>query len=264
MYIRAYTGFGDSQPAPARTNWRDRMMPPPKPTSSLIFRRISPFGVNKSVLTPELKQQVTQVVDFVKSRFYSDRPIGVIKIVGHTDGSGSEAYNIGLGNLRMEAVRKEIHDQLGFMIKVVLIETEDSPGKSKPIGDNRTAKGREANRRVDISLGPVIQKAEGWTKPFDLTPPDPGPGRQDVYCLDPKNRERCVFEALGGKTVREFLIDLCRRKLSKGRCEWLVDKFIAGGCKGIEVFLGQIGATISAEQKETIETNCTAAANKKL
>ena len=68
MYIRAYTGIGDPQPAPARTDWRRRMIPDPPPQPLLVFRRIGPFAVNKSALTPQLKHQVTQVVDFVRSR----------------------------------------------------------------------------------------------------------------------------------------------------------------------------------------------------
>jgi outer membrane protein OmpA-like peptidoglycan-associated protein len=267
MYIRANTGLGDPfapLPAPARTDWRRRMMPDPPAKTVLVFRRIGPFAVDKSVLTPELKRQITQVVDFVRSRSNTMQAIGVIRIVGHTDSSGTEQHNIGLGNRRMEAVRTELHAQLGDLIRRVLVDVEESPGKSQPIGDNRTAKGRAANRRVDVYLGPTIPKAEGgWTKPYDFTPPDPGPGKQDIWCLDPKNREKCVFQVLGGKTVREFLIDLCRRKLSKDKCEWLVDKFIAGGCKGIEILLGQIGATISEAQKKTIEDNCVSAANKK-
>ena len=126
------------------------MMPDPPPQPLLVFRRIGPFAVNKSVLTPQLKQQVTQVVDFVKVAIeYGRKPIGVIRIVGHTDGSGTEVHNIGLGNRRMEAVREELHAQLGDLIRRVLIDVEESPGKSKPIGDNRTAKGPggESTRR---------------------------------------------------------------------------------------------------------------------
>ena len=260
MYIRAYTGIGDPAPAPARTDWRRRMIPDPPPQPKLVFRRIGPFAVNKSVLTPQLKHQVAQVVDFVKANLYPPNPIGVIRIVGHTDGTGTEVHNIGLGNRRMEAVRAELHAQLGDLIRQVLVDIEESPGKSQPIGDNRTAKGQAANRRVDVYVGPPIPKAEAWTKPYDFTPPPPPPRPpKDPYCLD------CDLTPLGGKSVRQFLMDLCERRVkTPGRCKTIVDTLISGGCKGIEVFLGQIGATISDEQKKVIKDQCSGAANKKI
>ena len=185
--------------------------------------------------------------------------IAVIRIVGHTDASGAELHNIGLGNRRMEAVRTELHAQLGDLIRRVLIDVEESPGKSKPIGDNRTAKGQAANRRVDVYVGPPIPKAEPWTKPYDWTPPPPPPRPpKDKWCLD------CELTPLGGKSVRQFLMDLCERRFKRDTCKTIVDKLISGGCKGIEVFLGHIGATISDEQKKVIEERCGAAANKRI
>jgi hypothetical protein len=69
---------------------------------------------------------------------------------------------------------------------------------------------------------------------------------------------------LGGKSVRQFLMDLCERRFKRDACKTIVDKLIAGGCKGIEAFLGHIGATISDEQKKVIEDHCTAAANTRI
>ena len=260
MYIRAHTAFGEPQPAPARTDWRRRLMPDPPPQPSLVFRRIGPFAVNKSALTPQLKQQVTQVLDFVRSRLNTAQAIGVIRIVGHTDASGTELHNIGLGNRRMEAVRAELHAQLGDLIRRILIDVEESPGKSKPIGDNRTAKGRAANRRVDVYVAPPIPKAEPWVKEKKIkwTPTPPPDRPKDPYCWD------CDLTKLGGKSVRQFLMDLCRRGFSRDKCKWMVDKAISGGCKGIELFLEQVGATISAEQKKELERQCGAAANKRI
>lgn len=258
MYIRAYTGIGDPQPAPARTDWRRWMIPDPPPQPLLVFRRIGPFDVDKSVLTRQLKAQVTQVIDFVKSKMYTPNAIGVIRIVGHTDGTGTEGHNLGLGNRRMEAVRAELHAQLGDLIRLVLVDIEPSPGKSKPIGDNRTAKGQAANRRVDVYVGPPIPKAEPWAKKIDLTPPPPAPRPPtDPYCLN------CDLTPLGGKSVRQFLMDLCGRRFKRDRCKTIVDALISGGCKGLEMFLEQIGARIPEEQKKVIKERCSAAADKK-
>lgn len=261
MYIRAYTGFGDPQPAPARSDWRHRWMPGQPPQPSLVFQRIGPFDVNKSVLTPQLLQQVTQVVEFVRSRFTTAQPIGVIRIVGHTDGSGSELRNINLGNSRMEAVRKELHAQLGYLISRILIDFEQSPGKSQPIGDNRTATGRAANRRVDVYVGPPIPKAEPWVEKKTIKkppPPPPPPPPEPDYCWD------CELKKLGGRSVRQFLMDLCERRFSRGTCKTMVDKAISGGCKGVELLLESAGAKISAEQKTELESQCKAWTEKRL
>ena len=269
MYIRAYTGIGDQQPAPARTDWRRWMIPDPPPQPLLVFRRIGPFAVDhprvvrdatgKSPLTPQLKQQVTQVVDFVRARLNTLQPIGVVRVVGHTDWTGSEKHNTGLGNRRAEAVKDELQLQLRDLLKRVLIEVEASPGKSDPIGDNRTAKGQAANRRVDVYVGPPFPKAEPWTKPYDWTPPPPPPrDPKDPYCLD------CDLTPLGGKSVRQFLMDLCGRRWKRDRCKTIVDTLITGGCKGLEVILGQIGATIPDAQKKVLKEHCSAAANKKI
>jgi hypothetical protein len=233
-------------------------MPDQPPRPPLVFRRIGPFAVDKSMLTPQLKQQVTQVVDFVRSRLNTAQAIGVIRIIGHTDASGSEQHNIGLGNRRMEAVRAELHAQLGDLIRRVLIDVEESPGRSKPIGDNRTPKGRAANRRVDVYVGPPIPKAEPWTTPYDWTTPPPPDPPQDPYCWD------CDLTKLGGKSVRQFLMDLCERKFSRGTCKTMVDKAISGGCKGVELLLERAGARISAEQKKELDRQCSAAADKSL
>ena len=47
---------------------RRRMLPEPTAPPALVFRRIGPFAVNKSAVTPALKQQVKRVADFVRSR----------------------------------------------------------------------------------------------------------------------------------------------------------------------------------------------------
>lgn len=259
MYIRAHTGLGDPLPAPSRTDWRRWMMPEPAAPPALVFRRIGPFAVNKSALTPALKQQVKQVVDFVRSRLDTAQAIGVIRVVGHTDASGTELHNRGLGNRRTEAVRDELRAQLRDVLSRVLIEVDESPGKSQPIGDNRTAKGQAANRRVDVYVAPPIPRADPWPKGktinWTVTDPNPEKGKYGPWD-DP-------LTLLGDRSGRQFLTDLCRRRFSRDTCGTLVDKAISGGCKAVEALLERAGATISAEQKQTLEQRCTAGADKR-
>jgi outer membrane protein OmpA-like peptidoglycan-associated protein len=69
---------------------------------------------------------------------------GRIRIVGHTDSSGSAAMNLRLGWLRANTVRK-------FLIRSGVEDsriTVESAGSSQPITTNETREGREINRRV--------------------------------------------------------------------------------------------------------------------
>jgi OOP family OmpA-OmpF porin len=77
--------------------------------------------------------------------------IGVITIAGHTDGKGTEAYNLDLGRKRGEAV-KELMVKFGAPADRLVVE---SFGKSRPIDTNDTEEGRAKNRRVEFHVGDV-------------------------------------------------------------------------------------------------------------
>jgi outer membrane protein OmpA-like peptidoglycan-associated protein len=249
---RTLAGLGDPQPAET---------PLTKKTSPfLVFSRISPFAVDKSVLTPALKQQVTRVADYVRSRLNTAQPIGVIRVVGHTDARGEKRHNVDLGNRRMEAVKAELQVQLRDVLHRVLIESDDSPGKSQPIGDNSTATGQAANRRVDVYIAPPIPPAPPWPqgKKYDWTVRDPNPDK------DPFRIVRGIPPPLGGKTVRQFLTDLCRGRFTKDTCKTIVGKALDFGCKGAESLAVRLGATLTDADKEEMQRQCKAAADKAL
>jgi len=253
MYILA-PSFGDPQPAPADTPLL-RKAPP-----FLAFSRISPFALNKFAVTPQLRQQVTRVADYVRSRLDTAQPIGVVRLMGHTDASGNDGINRKLGQQRAEAVRDELYSQLRDVLNRVLIEVEESPGKSKPIGDNRTAKGQAANRRVDVYIAPPIPRAPDWPKgrTYDWTVRDPDRGG----IWDRFRFIRGMPDPLGGKTVRQFLLDVCENKFGKSRCKTVVDKAISAGCTGLEALFTEIGGTLSEDQKEALKKRCKEGADK--
>ena len=256
MYIRTYTGFGDPQPAPPDTPLLKKAPP------FLVFSRISPFDLNKFAVTPQLRQQATRVADYVRSRLDTPQPIGVVRLMGHTDASGNDGINRKLGQQRAEAVRDELHAQLRDVLNRVLIEVEESPGRSKPIGDNRTAKGQAANRRVDVSVAPPIPPAPPWPKgkTYDWTVRDPDRGG----IWDQWRLKRGMPDPLGGKTPRQFLMDVCEGKFSKGKCKTLVDGAISLGCKGLEALFTEIGGTLSEDQKEEVKRRCKEGADKSM
>lgn len=72
----------------------------------------------------------------------------VLVIDGHTDNVGSEKVNLRLSKRRAESVKK-FFVKSGIDPKNVEV---NAFGYSKPIADNKTAKGRALNRRVDIYI----------------------------------------------------------------------------------------------------------------
>tara|TARA_R100000322_G_scaffold162464_2_gene125162 strand:+ start:1214 stop:1900 length:687 start_codon:yes stop_codon:yes gene_type:complete len=74
-----------------------------------------------------------------------------IRIEGHTDSTGSDAYNQQLSERRATAVR-DILLREGIQISRTSVH---GYGESQPIASNDTPSGRQANRRVTLNLIPL-------------------------------------------------------------------------------------------------------------
>jgi flagellar motor protein MotB len=103
------------------------------------------FDFNKATLKPEAKNQLAKVVQVLK-----DQPGAQVDIAGHTDGIGSDAYNMKLGKARADSVATYL-EQNGVPRQNIRTE---SFGKRNPVASNATAEGRAQNRRVEITLSP--------------------------------------------------------------------------------------------------------------
>ncbi|MCB1774667.1 MAG: OmpA family protein [Gammaproteobacteria bacterium] len=70
-----------------------------------------------------------------------------MRIEGHTDSTGPEAYNLALSERRAQAVADYIVGQT----RLTAADVEIIPmGESTPVASNDTAAGRAENRRVTI------------------------------------------------------------------------------------------------------------------
>lgn len=76
-------------------------------------------------------------------------PKSTVVIKGYTDSAGSAAYNKDLSQRRADAVAKRLISQYGVAPSQI---SAVGYGEAMPVGDNSTAEGRLANRRVEAAL----------------------------------------------------------------------------------------------------------------
>ena len=127
-------------PAPAPA---PKPAPAPAAASTVTYAADAFFDFDKSVLKPEGKAKLDDLVNKVKSI-----NLEVIIAVGHTDSIGTDAYNQKLSVRRAEAVKAYL---VSKGIEKNRIYTEGK-GEKQPIADNRTKEGRAKNRRVEIEV----------------------------------------------------------------------------------------------------------------
>ncbi|SCK14151.1 OmpA family protein [Vogesella sp. LIG4] len=73
-------------------------------------------------------------------------PVTTVRIIGHTDNTGSDAINNPLSVNRAKATREYLVAHGVAMNRIAI----DGRGSHEPIADNGTPNGRAANRRVEI------------------------------------------------------------------------------------------------------------------
>jgi OOP family OmpA-OmpF porin len=101
------------------------------------------FDFDKAVLKPEGKAKLDDLAAKIKSI-----NLEVIIAVGHTDSTGSDAYNQKLSVARSEAVKAYL---VSMGIEKNRIYTEGK-GEKQPVADNKTKEGQAKNRRVEIEV----------------------------------------------------------------------------------------------------------------
>jgi len=75
----------------------------------------------------------------------------VIEVAGHTDSTGSDAYNQTLSEQRAGAVAAYLNTRQVRGDRIITV----GMGEARPIATNDTAEGRQANRRVELTLVPL-------------------------------------------------------------------------------------------------------------
>lgn len=108
------------------------------------------FDNNKADIRPVYHDRMAEAAAFI-----AKYPAPQILIAGHTDSSGSDAYNQKLSERRAANVRQYLIDNFGIKSDKLVAK---GYGESQPIASNETAAGRQKNRRVEVVCCAVIPK----------------------------------------------------------------------------------------------------------
>jgi outer membrane protein OmpA-like peptidoglycan-associated protein len=100
------------------------------------------FDVNSATIKAESAGVLKEIADVLKK--YPDISV---KVIGHTDGDGSDASNLALSKKRAEAVKEALVNDGG--IDAARLQS-DGKGEKEPVGDNKTREGKMQNRRVEF------------------------------------------------------------------------------------------------------------------
>jgi OmpA-OmpF porin, OOP family len=108
----------------------------------LVLNNIE-FMVDSSELTFEAKTTLDRVAEGIKA----SPSIKSISVIGHTDNTGSDAYNQKLSESRASAVASYLRSA-GAQCRFVT----SGSGEKQPVADNATEAGRALNRRVELNV----------------------------------------------------------------------------------------------------------------
>ena len=129
-------------PAPAPAPVPAAIAPVPS-SEKVTYAADAFFDFDKAVLKPEAKTKLDDLVSKTK-----DINLEVIIAVGHTDSVGTDAYNDKLSVRRAESIKTYLTSK---GVEANRVYTEGK-GKKQPVADNKTADGRQKNRRVEIEV----------------------------------------------------------------------------------------------------------------
>ncbi|WP_207264847.1 OmpA family protein [Desulfovibrio sp. Huiquan2017] len=129
-----YEDVAEPAPAPAP------VVAAPAPAKEVVSFNLN-FGFDKYQITDEMVPVLEQA-----KMILEEEPAATYEISGHTDATGTEAYNQGLSERRANSVMKWLTDN---GINANRLEAKGY-GELAPKYDNTTKEGRKLNRRVEI------------------------------------------------------------------------------------------------------------------
>ncbi len=118
----------------------------PAPVSvrqAVVIQADALFDFDKSVLRPDGRKSIDDAMSKM-----GGVDLEMVIATGHTDSVGTDAYNQRLSERRAAAVKDYLVSKGIPASKITTI----GKGESQPVATNKTAEGRQKNRRVDIEF----------------------------------------------------------------------------------------------------------------
>lgn len=106
------------------------------------------FDVDSDVVLPGLYNELDRIAQILIKY-----PQTTIVVEGHTDSTGSDAYNQGLSERRALSVQRLLVDRGVAPARISTV----GYGETRPVATNDTPEGRQMNRRVEIRVNPNTQ-----------------------------------------------------------------------------------------------------------
>jgi len=106
------------------------------------------FAVNSTDISPQMRNTLDGVAQSM-----INYPNSLIDVMGHTDSTGSEQYNLDLSRRRADAVANFLTSRGVAGARIERI----GYGEQYPVADNTTEAGRAQNRRVEIRITPITE-----------------------------------------------------------------------------------------------------------
>jgi len=100
------------------------------------------FDLDEHTLRPGTDAALTQVAGLLRSQ-----PGLRLRVEGHTDSQGDDAYNLALSQRRAAEVRQALIERYGIDPARLAAQ---GLGEEQPVADNATPEGRARNRRVEL------------------------------------------------------------------------------------------------------------------
>lgn len=107
------------------------------------------FDVGSSTLKPEFRATLDKVAESL-----IQYPNSLIDVYGHTDSTGSDAFNQTLSETRARTVANYL---VSKGVPTARVRSQGF-GETMPVASNDTADGRAKNRRVEIKIVPITQE----------------------------------------------------------------------------------------------------------
>jgi OOP family OmpA-OmpF porin len=110
---------------------------------AIVIQADALFDFDKSVVRPDGKKRIDEALAKLQGV-----DVEMVIATGHTDSVGTDAYNQKLSERRAAAVKEYLVSKGMPASKITTI----GKGESQPVATNKTAEGRQKNRRVDIEF----------------------------------------------------------------------------------------------------------------